>query len=242
MSFIVELERKRKIDDDVKVNKKAERQFLGRRATYYKSHTDKKSISSLYSSCLNRKESIAKTIDNLRINDNINEIDTELFNLSKDKKIVSVTPTSLDTYILKGVSIPAKQAVTTIFSQTASIVATMSSFVTSSLSSLLGFSINVILALKDLKKNGGSPSYASYIYSFYTLQFFALIFGAFITFITIGAKYITPIALIIVAIFFLINLIFGFIFKLYDHHIAYKIDEKVEDNLYLNTRLKIMEK
>lgn len=73
MSFIVELERKRKIGDDVKVNKKAERQFLGRRATYYKSHTDKKSISSLYSSCLNRKESIAKTIDNLRINDNINE-------------------------------------------------------------------------------------------------------------------------------------------------------------------------
>lgn len=193
-------------------------------------------ITSLYPLCRGRLFSIKDTIDSIYFSIDLKSSDHKVVELASERKIVSSMTSGLETYIFKGLAIPAKQLTGNLIKvSTESFFIGFSSLMTSSFTSLFGCSVNIFLAYRDIRKNGAAPSYETFIYSFYLLQLISTLIVIVLTYAFAGLKEVAMAALITTTVFLIIFYIAKLINIMKDKRVQDELERNSIEKLYQDT-------
>lgn len=200
----------------------------GRVATFSRSALDLRSVASLLPYCRGRWPSIARAEQALYLRLEHPAIDRLQLELSGQRRLVSTARTSLETYVVKGLALPAKKLTGALFSSASlNIFSSLTAVLAAYASSFIGFSLNLTLSYYDLRKNGGSPAYESFILASHGLSFLTILIGGFAVYLQRGAGAVAVFTLLTAAVFFLFNTAVSAVFHHFDRRTAARIEERI---------------
>lgn len=160
--------------------------------------------------------------------------------LAKPRKLVSVPADSVESLVVKGVSVPLKSYSSSGLTRLASgFLGGFDVLMSQSLSAFFGLIVNASVAYVNYRKKGAPREYFHGLIALLGLQTaFTLLVAVIVGFLT-SLRYVAGAALLCTAFFFIANSAFKSFHKHRDLLTALHIDELIASDLYLRKRTEL---
>lgn len=210
--------------------------------TYSRDELSLDSIAEIAPIARRKPDSITQAVDYMREARQKPRDENIVVTLAKPKRIVSTTSDSVESLVVKGVSMPIKSYSSTGIARLASgFLGGLDVLMSQSLSIVFGLFINVSMAYFNYRKKGSSMEYFFNLIMLLAIEAILTLLIVFGIGIFTEFNYIAVTAISSTGFFFIVNFLFKSFQKHKDRLTSLAIDREINNELFQRTKINIMQ-